>query len=109
MALNATTLGIPCIYYGTEQMFDGEGGGDGADVPAPWSSSSELTTRSSLPISPRRKSIVFWRSISRAGSNDDLMTDENQRNKSTSLSPSIVLGVMSRAFQNFLMLGSSHH
>jgi glycosidase len=31
MALNATTLGIPCIYYGTEQMFDGEGGGDGSD------------------------------------------------------------------------------
>ena len=31
MALNATTLGIPCIYYGTEQRFDGEGGGDGAD------------------------------------------------------------------------------
>ena len=31
MALNATTLGIPCIYYGTEQVFDGEGGGDGSD------------------------------------------------------------------------------
>jgi len=31
MALNATTLGIPCIYYGTEQIFDGEGGGDGSD------------------------------------------------------------------------------
>lgn len=31
MGLNATTLGIPCIYYGTEQLFDGEGGGDGAD------------------------------------------------------------------------------
>src|SRR5439155_6210154 len=31
MALNATTLGIPCIYYGTEQLFDGEGGGNGAD------------------------------------------------------------------------------
>ncbi|MEO8373165.1 MAG: alpha-amylase, partial [Candidatus Solibacter sp.] len=31
MALNATTLGIPCIYYGTEQSFDGEGGGDGGD------------------------------------------------------------------------------
>ena len=31
MALNATTLGIPCIYYGTEQLFDGEGSGDGAD------------------------------------------------------------------------------
>jgi glycosidase len=31
MALNATTLGIPCIYYGTEQLFDGEGGGDGSD------------------------------------------------------------------------------
>src|SRR5262249_15593627 len=24
LALNATTLGIPCIYYGTEQLFDGE-------------------------------------------------------------------------------------
>jgi glycosidase len=31
LALNATTLGIPCIYYGTEQCLDGEGGGDGAD------------------------------------------------------------------------------
>lgn len=28
LALNATTLGIPCIYYGTEQGFDGEGGND---------------------------------------------------------------------------------
>ena len=25
LALNATTLGIPCIYYGSEQGFDGEG------------------------------------------------------------------------------------
>ncbi len=31
LALNATTLGIPCIYYGTEQRFDGEGGDLGAD------------------------------------------------------------------------------
>ena len=31
MALNATTLGIPYIYYGTEQLFDGEGGGDASD------------------------------------------------------------------------------
>jgi len=31
LALNATTLGIPCIYYGTEQRFDGQGGGDWAD------------------------------------------------------------------------------
>jgi glycosidase len=31
MALNATTLGIPCIYYGTEQLFDGEGGGNASD------------------------------------------------------------------------------
>jgi glycosidase len=31
LALNATTIGIPCIYYGTEQLFDGAGGGDGAD------------------------------------------------------------------------------
>jgi len=29
--LNLCTLGIPCIYYGTEQAFDGAGGGDGAD------------------------------------------------------------------------------
>jgi hypothetical protein len=28
LALNATTLGIPCIYYGSEQGFDGEGGND---------------------------------------------------------------------------------
>jgi glycosidase len=28
LALNVTTLGIPCIYYGTEQGFDGEGGSD---------------------------------------------------------------------------------
>ena len=31
LALNAMTLGIPCIYYGTEQAFDGQGQGDGAD------------------------------------------------------------------------------
>jgi glycosidase len=31
LALNATTLGIPCIYYGTEQRLDGEGGGDSSD------------------------------------------------------------------------------
>ena len=28
LALNLTTLGIPCIYYGTEQYFDGRGGSD---------------------------------------------------------------------------------
>ncbi|MDJ0660317.1 MAG: alpha-amylase family glycosyl hydrolase [Crocosphaera sp.] len=28
LALNALTLGIPCIYYGSEQGFDGEGGND---------------------------------------------------------------------------------
>ena len=28
LALNATTLGIPCIYYGSEQYFDGQGGND---------------------------------------------------------------------------------
>jgi len=28
MALNVCTLGIPCIYYGTEQLFDGQGGND---------------------------------------------------------------------------------
>jgi glycosidase len=28
LALNATTLGIPCIYYGSEQGFDGEGDND---------------------------------------------------------------------------------
>jgi glycosidase len=28
LALNLTTLGIPCIYYGTEQSFDGSGGSD---------------------------------------------------------------------------------
>lgn len=31
LALNVTTLGIPCIYYGTEQMFNGHGGGEDAD------------------------------------------------------------------------------
>jgi glycosidase len=31
MALNSTTLGIPCIYYGTEQLFDGQGSGDFGD------------------------------------------------------------------------------
>ncbi len=31
LALNALTLGISCIYYGTEQGFDGAGNGDGAD------------------------------------------------------------------------------
>ncbi len=28
LALNATTLGIPCMYYGTEQAFDGHGRSD---------------------------------------------------------------------------------
>jgi glycosidase len=28
LALNVATLGIPCIYYGSEQDFDGEGGHD---------------------------------------------------------------------------------
>lgn len=28
MAVNVTTLGIPCIYYGSEQCFDGEGNND---------------------------------------------------------------------------------
>jgi glycosidase len=28
LALNATTLGVPCVYYGTEQAFDGSGGSD---------------------------------------------------------------------------------
>jgi glycosidase len=28
VGLNATTLGIPCIYYGTEQFFDGHGDND---------------------------------------------------------------------------------
>jgi len=28
LAVSATTIGIPCIYYGTEQCFDGEGGND---------------------------------------------------------------------------------
>ena len=28
LALNATTLGIPCIYYGSEQCFDGRGDSD---------------------------------------------------------------------------------
>jgi glycosidase len=30
-AMNAATIGIPCVYYGTEQQFDGAGGGDGSD------------------------------------------------------------------------------
>ncbi len=28
LGLNAATMGIPCIYYGTEQAFDGAGSGD---------------------------------------------------------------------------------
>jgi glycosidase len=28
LALNTTTLGIPCIYYGSEQAFDGQGNSD---------------------------------------------------------------------------------
>jgi glycosidase len=28
IAFNVLTMGIPCIYYGTEQCFDGEGGND---------------------------------------------------------------------------------
>jgi glycosidase len=31
LMLNVMTLGIPCIYYGSEQGFDGAGSGDGAD------------------------------------------------------------------------------
>lgn len=31
LGLNAATMGIPCIYYGTEQSFDGAGSGDGCD------------------------------------------------------------------------------
>jgi hypothetical protein len=31
LAANLTTLGIPCIYYGSEQKFDGRGSGDGCD------------------------------------------------------------------------------
>lgn len=31
LALNAMTLGIPCIYYGSEQRFDGQGGKPDAD------------------------------------------------------------------------------
>jgi len=31
LGLNSATLGIPCIYYGTEQAFDGQGSGDGCD------------------------------------------------------------------------------
>jgi hypothetical protein len=31
LALNVLTLGIPCVCYGTEQSFNGHGGGDGAD------------------------------------------------------------------------------
>jgi glycosidase len=29
LALNLCTLGIPCVYYGSEQRFDGQGGDDG--------------------------------------------------------------------------------
>jgi glycosidase len=29
MALNLYTMGIPCVYYGSEQSFDGQGGSDG--------------------------------------------------------------------------------
>jgi glycosidase len=31
LALNTTTLGIPCVYYGSEQGLDGQGSGEGAD------------------------------------------------------------------------------
>jgi glycosidase len=31
LSLNATTLGIPCVYYGSEQRFDGTGGGEDKD------------------------------------------------------------------------------
>ena len=31
LALNATTLGIPCVYYGSEERFDGSGGSEFAD------------------------------------------------------------------------------
>lgn len=28
LALNVTSMGIPCVYYGSEQAFDGQGGND---------------------------------------------------------------------------------
>ena len=31
LALNAVTLGIPCVYYGSEQLFDGQGSGESGD------------------------------------------------------------------------------
>jgi glycosidase len=31
LAVNVTTMGIPCIYYGTEQCFDGAGSGEDSD------------------------------------------------------------------------------
>lgn len=31
LGLNFCSMGIPCIYYGTEQTFDGQGSGDGSD------------------------------------------------------------------------------
>jgi glycosidase len=31
LGLNTLSMGIPCIYYGTEQAFDGAGSGDGCD------------------------------------------------------------------------------
>jgi hypothetical protein len=31
IAMNALTLGIPCFYYGSEQLLDGNGGGENAD------------------------------------------------------------------------------
>jgi len=31
LGLNVASMGIPCIYYGTEQAFDGAGSGDGCD------------------------------------------------------------------------------
>ncbi|MDD1608886.1 MAG: hypothetical protein LUQ18_10415, partial [Methylococcaceae bacterium] len=31
VALNLTTMGIPCLFYGTEQAFDGAGNGEGSD------------------------------------------------------------------------------
>ena len=44
--------------------------------------------------------MVFCRSISRSGSDDDLIVHRNQRNESTCLSPRIVLGVMSGTLQD---------
>lgn len=63
LALNLCTLGIPCIYYGSEQSFDGKGGPDG-----PWPADQFIreTMFASSFGAFRSKDVQFFDETSRA-------------------------------------------